>query len=192
MNVISTRVRDVFILEPAVFGDERGWFFESWSERETERHGLLYRFVQDNHSYSAKTGTLRGLHVQKGRHSQAKLVRCVRGAVLDVAVDLRKGSPTYMQWVGVELSAQNKRQLLIPRGFLHGFITRTDDVEFLYKTDNFYNKDSEATVIWNDPDIAVDWGVDSPIINEKDSLGLRVADCGIDFVYSGAPEKEKT
>lgn len=192
MNVISTRVRDVFILEPAVFGDERGWFFESWSERETERHGLLYRFVQDNHSYSAKTGTLRGLHVQKGRHSQAKLVRCVRGAVLDVAVDLRKGSPTYMQWVGVELSAQNKRQLLIPRGFLHGFITRTDDVEFLYKTDNFYNKDSEATVIWNDPDIAVDWGVDSPIINEKDALGLRVADCGIDFVYSGAPEKEKT
>lgn len=192
MNVISTRVRDVFILEPAVFGDERGWFFESWSERETERHGLLYRFVQDNHSYSAKTGTLRGLHVQKGRHSQAKLVRCVRGAVLDVAVDLRKGSPTYMQWVGVELSAQNKRQLLIPRGFLHGFITRTDDVEFLYKTDNFYNKDSEATVIWNDPDIAVDWGVDSPIINEKDSLGLRIADCGIDFVYSGAPEKEKT
>jgi len=192
MNVISTRVRDVFILEPAVFGDERGWFFESWSERETERHGLLYRFLQDNHSYSAKTGTLRGLHVQKGRHSQAKLVRCVRGAVLDVAVDLRKGSPTYMQWVGVELSAQNKRQLLIPRGFLHGFITRTDDVEFLYKTDNFYNKDSEATVIWNDPDIAVDWGVDSPIINEKDSLGLRVADCGIDFVYSGAPEKEKT
>lgn len=192
MDLIPTRVCDVFILEPAVFGDERGWFTESWSEREMERNGLYYRFVQDNHSYSAKKGTLRGLHVQKGDQAQAKLVRCVRGAVFDVAVDLRKGSPTYLSWVGAELSAENKRQLMIPRGFLHGFVTLTDDVEFLYKADRFYCRDAEATVIWNDPDIGIQWGEKNPIINEKDALGKRVADIDFDFVYSGTEGENQT
>ena len=136
MIVIVTEVKDVFILEPQVFGDNRGWFMESWSEKKMEEAGLHYNFVQDNHSFSAQKGTLRGLHFQKGDSAQAKLVRCAKGAVMDVAVDMRKNSPTYKKWVAVELSAENKKQLLIPRGCLHGFVTLTDDVEFLYKADN--------------------------------------------------------
>ena len=128
MNVIKTDLLDAYILEPKVFGDKRGWFMESWSDRTMKETGLNYRFVQDNHSFSATKGTLRGLHFQKGKAAQAKLVRCSKGAVLDIAVDLRVGSPTYKQWISVELSEFNYRQLLIPRGFLHGFITLTDNV----------------------------------------------------------------
>ena len=157
MNIFETDVLDVYIIEPQVFGDHRGWFMESWSQRKLEEKGLYYNFVQDNQSYSAKKGTLRGLHFQNGETSQAKLVRCARGAVLDVAVDLRKGSPTYKKWVAVELSAENKRQLLIPRGFAHGFVTLTDDVEFLYKADNYYNQPMERSIIWSYPELAIDW-----------------------------------
>ena len=135
MQVIPTGLPSVYILEPKVFGDSRGWFMETWSERDLERAGLHYRFVQDNQSFSAQKGVLRGIHFQKGDAAQAKIVRCNRGAVLDVAVDLRKGSPTFKKWVSVELSADNKRQLLIPRGFGHAFLTLTDSVEFLYKAD---------------------------------------------------------
>lgn len=169
MKVIETKIKDVYIIEPAVFGDHRGWFMESWSKRTMEEAGLFYDFIQDNHSFSAVKGTLRGLHFQNGEFSQAKLVRCVRGAVMDVAVDLRKGSPTYKQWTSVELSAENKRQFLIPRGFAHGFLTLTDDVEFLYRADNFYNKESEGSIRWNDPAIGVDWNVTDPIVSEKDA-----------------------
>lgn len=170
MKVIGTQVDGVYVLEPAVYGDRRGWFMESWNRSAMEKEGLFYDFVQDNHSYSEKKGTLRGLHFQNGEWAQAKLVRCARGAVLDVAVDLRKNSPTYLKWVGVELSAENFRQLLIPRGCAHGFVTLTDNVEFLYKADNYYNKASEGSVRWNDPVIGVNWNVSDPILSDKDKV----------------------
>lgn len=181
MNIIPTDVKDVYIIEPRVFGDHRGWFMESYSQRVLEDAGLHYNFVQDNHSYSAQKGTLRGLHFQNGDAAQAKLVRCAKGAVLDVAVDLRKDSPTYKQWVAVELSAENKRQLLIPRGFAHGFVTLTDDVEFLYKADNFYNQPAERSILWSDPELAIEWGVDNPIIAEKDANAPLLKDSDVDF-----------
>lgn len=133
-----------------------------------EEAGLFYNFVQDNHSLSTVKGTLRGIHFQKGDKAQAKLVRCVRGAVLDVAVDLRHESPTYKQWIAVELSAENKKQLMIPRGFGHGFVTLTDEVEFLYKADNYYAPEADGGIRWNDPEIGVEWGIDNPILSVKD------------------------
>lgn len=183
MNVIKTDVQDVYIIEPQAFGDHRGWFMESWSQKKMEDAGLFYNFVQDNHSFSAKKGTLRGLHFQKGDAAQAKLVRVAKGAVVDFAVDMRKGSPTYKKWVGVELSAENKRQLLIPRGFLHGFVTLTDDVEFLYKADNYYNAEADRGIRWNDPEIAVDWNIENPITSDKDNNAPLLKDSDIDFVY---------
>ena len=169
MNVESSCLAGVYILTPDVFGDNRGFFMESWSKRRMEEAGLYYDFVQDNHSSSTVKGTLRGIHFQKGEWCQAKLVRCTRGSVLDVAVDLRKASPTYKQWVGVELSEENKKQLLIPRGFGHGFVTLTDHVEFMYKADNYYAPQADGGIRWNDPDIAVDWGVENPVLSEKDT-----------------------
>jgi len=168
MEFIPTRLEGVYIVEPKVFGDERGFFLESWSRRDFERAGLFYDFVQDNHSRSARKGTLRGIHFQRGASAQAKLVRCVRGAVLDVAVDLRRESPTYKQWVAAELSAENHRMLLIPRRFGHGFLTLTEDVEFLYKADNFYDGAADGGIRWNDPELAVEWGVTDPILSKKD------------------------
>lgn len=176
MKVTKTKLEGVVIIEPDVFGDNRGFFLESWSKRHMEEAGLFYDFVQDNHSSSTVKGTLRGIHFQKGPWAQAKLVRCVRGAVLDVAVDIRKESPTYKQWVGVELSEDNKKQLLIPRGYGHGFVTLTDHVEFMYKADNYYAPDSEGGILWNDPDIGVDWGVDQPILSEKDKKNPLLRD----------------
>ena len=168
MTFIQGRLNGVWIIEPKVFGDSRGFFMESWSKRAFEEHGLFYDFVQDNHSVSMVRGTLRGIHFQRGERAQAKLVRCTRGAVLDVAVDLRPSSPTYKQWQAVELSAENKRQLLIPRGFGHGFVTLTDHVEFLYKADNPYAPEADAGILWNDPALGIDWGVEAPILSEKD------------------------
>lgn len=169
MKVTETKLAGVVILTPEVFGDHRGFFMESWSKRKMEEAGLQYDFVQDNHSSSTIKGTLRGIHFQQGEWSQAKLVRCTRGAVLDVAVDLRKSSPTYTQWVGVELSEKNKQQLLIPRGFGHGFVTLTDDVEFMYKADNYYAPQADGGIRWNDPDVGVDWGITEPILSDKDT-----------------------
>lgn len=169
MDLLKTKLEGVYILIPEVFGDHRGFFMESWSRRTMEKAGLFYDFVQDNHSLSTVKGTLRGIHFQKGDKAQAKLVRCVRGAVLDVAVDLRHDSPTYKQWIGVELSEENKKQLLIPRGFGHGFVTLTDHVEFLYKADNYYAPEADGGIRWNDPDIGVDWGIDQPVLSEKDT-----------------------
>lgn len=169
MDLLKTKLEGVYILIPKVFGDHRGFFMESWSRRTMEEAGVFYDFVQDNHSLSTVKGTLRGIHFQKGDKAQAKLVRCVRGAVLDVAVDLRHDSPTYKQWVGLELSEENKKQLLIPRGFGHGFVTLTDNVEFLYKADNYYAPEADGGIRWNDPDIGVDWGISDPILSEKDT-----------------------
>ena len=176
MKVTKTKLDGVVILAPQVFGDNRGFFMESWSKRKMEEEGLFYDFVQDNHSSSTVKGTLRGIHFQKGEWCQAKLVRCTRGAVLDVAVDLRKSSPTYKQWVGVELSEENKKQLLIPRGFGHGFVTLTDHVEFMYKADNYYAPQADAGIRWNDSTIGVDWGVKNPILSEKDKKNPWFAD----------------
>lgn len=168
MKFMETELKGVYIVEPQVFGDNRGFFMESWSERAFAERGLHYHFVQDNHSSSAVKGTLRGIHFQRGEKAQAKLVRCTRGAVLDVAVDLRPSSPMYKKWVAVELSADNKRQLLIPRGFGHGFLTLTDDVEFLYKADNPYAPEADGGIRWNDPELGVEWGVKTPVLSEKD------------------------
>ena len=181
MNLIKTKLEGVYIIEPRVFGDERGWFMETYSKIKTPE--IDRDFVKDNHSYSKEKGILRGIHFQNGEHAQAKLVRCIRGAVLDVAVDLRKGSPTYMQWEAVELSAENKKQLFIPRGFGHGFLTLTEDVEFVYKTDNYYNYESDRSIIWNDPDIGVDWGTENPVLSEKDSSAPRLRDSDCSFRY---------
>lgn len=177
MKLTKTKLDGVVIIEPDVFGDNRGFFMESWNKKKLEEARLFYDFVQDNHSKSTVKGTLRGIHFQKGDKAQAKLVRCVKGAVLDVAVDLRKNSPTFKQWVGVELSAENKKQLLIPRGFGHGFVTLTDDVEFLYKADNYYAPEADAGIRWNDPDIGVEWGLETPILSEKDRKNPFLKDC---------------
>jgi len=183
MKVIKTNIEGLYIIEPRVFGDNRGWFMESWSQKKMEEAGLHYNFIQDNHSYSSVKGTLRGLHFQKGSHSQAKLVRCAKGAVLDIAVDLRKGSPTYKKWYSIELSAENKKQFLIPRGFAHGFLTLTDEVEFLYKADNYYNFESDRNIIWNDEEIGVEWGISNPILSEKDAKAPKLCDSDADFIY---------
>lgn len=169
MKFIKTLINGVYIVEPKVFGDHRGFFMESWSRPVFEKAGLHYDFVQDNHSSSNVKGTLRGIHFQKGDKAQAKLVRCVRGAVLDVAVDLRGKSPTFGQWVAVELSEANKRELLIPRGFGHAFVTLSDSVEFLYKADNPYCPEADAGVRWNDPELNIQWDVSSPILSAKDA-----------------------
>ena len=188
MKVLQTKLPDVYCLIPQRFGDARGWFTESWSRRDMRQAGLDYDFVQDNHSFSQKKGTLRGLHFQRSAFAQAMLLRCIRGAVLDVAVDLRKGSPTFLQWAAEELSAENGKQLLIPRGFGHAFLTLTDDVEVLYKADNFYAPEADCSIRWDDPDIAIDWPIRSPILSQKDQNAPLLRDFEIDFVY----EKEKT
>lgn len=168
MKVTKTKLEGVVIIEPDIFNDNRGFFMESWNKKKMAEVGLDYDFVQDNHSQSTVKGTLRGIHFQKGAKAQAKLVRCIKGAVFDVAVDLRKNSPTFKYWVGVELNEKNKKQLLIPRGCGHGFLTLTDDVEFLYKADNYYAPEADAGIRWNDPEIGVEWDIENPILSEKD------------------------
>ena len=185
MNVIETALAGVRILEPQVFGDARGWFMESWSQKKMEDAGICVDFVQDNHSFSAQKGTLRGLHYQLNPMAQAKLLRVSRGAIFDVAVDIRRGSPTYAQWVGVELSAENYRQLFIPRGFAHGFITLTDDVEVQYKADNLYAPDCDGNIRWDDPEIGIAWPITPVVLSEKDAAApLLAARTELNFIYS--------
>lgn len=177
MNVIKTAIPDVLIFEPKVFGDERGFFFESFNQKLFEEAvGYQVNFVQDNHSKSSK-GVLRGLHYQLPPHAQGKLVRCVAGEVFDVAVDIRKSSPTFGQWVGVNLSGENKRQLWIPEGFAHGFVTLTETAEFLYKTTNYYAPVSDRGIAWNDAKIAIKWPELSADIltSAKDSAAKSLA-----------------
>ncbi|MFM5188084.1 dTDP-4-dehydrorhamnose 3,5-epimerase [Aeromonas caviae] len=179
MNVIKTAIPDVLIFEPKVFGDERGFFFESFNHKLFEEAvGYPVSFVQDNHSKSSK-GVLRGLHYQLPPHAQGKLVRCVAGEVFDVAVDIRKSSPTFGQWVGVHLSGENKRQLWIPEGFAHGFFTISETAEFLYKTTNYYSPKHERSILWNDKEINVNWGDVIPMLSEKDKMavGFSFAEC---------------
>ncbi|HCM1940866.1 TPA: dTDP-4-dehydrorhamnose 3,5-epimerase [Salmonella enterica subsp. houtenae serovar 57:z4,z23:-] len=179
MKIIETEIPDVFILEPLVFVDERGFFMESFNHRVFETLlDIKVDFVQDNHSKSTKN-VVRGLHYQTEPYAQGKLVRCISGAVYDVAVDLRSTSQTYGCWVGVELSALNMRQLWIPEGFAHGFLTLTDNVEFLYKTTDYYNKESERCIRYNDPDLNIIWPIsnkDNIIVSDKDKEGIFFRD----------------
>ena len=171
MHFIKTEIESVYIVEPRVFEDSRGYVFESYSKAKFEAAGLHYDFIQDNQSKSSY-GTVRGLHFQKGEHAQAKLVRVIEGAVLDVAVDLRKGSPTYGKYVAVELSAENKRQLLIPRGFAHGFSVLSETAVFAYKCDNLYCKEAEGGIRFDDPALGIDWGVEKgkELLSDKDKV----------------------
>jgi dTDP-4-dehydrorhamnose 3,5-epimerase len=176
MKVIRTEIPDVLMIEPKVFGDERGFFFESYNERRwKEETGLEVKFIQDNHSRSLG-GVLRGLHYQI-RQPQGKLVRVVTGEVFDVAVDLRKSSPSFGRWVGVHLSADNKRQLWIPGGFAHGFLVVSEAAEFLYKTTEYYAPELERCIIWNDPDLGIRWPVrGDPVLSGKDGRGVSFKD----------------
>jgi len=185
MEVIKTNIDGVVIIEPKVFGDHRGYFFESFSERDFNQRVREVRFVQDNESKS-RYGVLRGLHFQKPPHAQSKLVRVVKGAVLDVAVDIRKGSPTFGQHVAVELTEDNHRQFFIPRGFAHGFVVLTDEVIFQYKCDDFYAPQSEGAIAWDDPDLGIDWKVpaDKIILSEKDTRHPRLKDAEWLFDYN--------
>jgi len=179
MNVIPTAIPDVLIIEPKVFGDARGFFYESFNQKAfNEATGTNYQFVQDNHSRSSK-GVLRGLHYQI-EQPQGKLVRVVRGAVFDVAVDIRKGSATFGNWVGIELSEDNRRQLWIPPGFAHGFWVLSESAEFLYKTTDYYARQHERCIAWNDPVIGIDWPIDQqPSLSNKDQAGSRLRDAEV-------------
>ena len=185
MNVIETNIKEVKIIEPSIFSDSRGYFFESFSDKEFREKVCNTTFVQDNESYSTK-GVLRGLHYQCGEHAQAKLVRVVRGTVLDVAVDIREGSPTFGQYVAAVLSENNHRQLFIPRGFAHGFLVLSDEATFQYKCDNFYHKESERGIMWNDPSIGIEWGAmlkEGISLSEKDMEHPLLSDATDLFKY---------
>ena len=170
ITITKTNLQDVLIVEQPYFGDNRGFFTESYSKKHFEEAGIVNDFIQDNHSYNAEKWTLRGMHFQKATAAQAKLVRVITGAVLDVLIDLRKGSPTYGQWEAHELSAENRKQLYIPRGFAHGYLTLEDNTNFVYKCDGYYNFEEEAGTSFADPDLNIDWGIDpfNAIISEKD------------------------
>jgi dTDP-4-dehydrorhamnose 3,5-epimerase len=175
MNVLPTPIPDLLIINPKVFEDERGYFYESYSKSVFEANGILADFVQDNQSLSQK-GVLRGLHFQNPPYAQGKLVRAIKGAILDVAVDLRKNSPGYGKHFSIELNEANKTMLWIPAGFAHGFLTLEDNTIFSYKCTNTYNKASEDTILWNDPDLAINWQVNDPILSEKDTKGKLFKD----------------
>lgn len=179
MKIQATAIPDVLIIEPMVFGDERGFFYESYNQKRfTELTGISRTFVQDNHSKSTK-GVLRGLHYQI-QHSQGKLVHCTAGTVFDVSVDLRKSSPSFGQWVGVELSAANKRHVWIPEGFAHGYLVTSDSAEFLYKTADYWTPEFERCIMWNDPQIGIDWPLDGePLLSNKDRLGSLLANADV-------------
>ena len=176
----KTEIEGVFIIEPKVFGDERGFFMETYKQSDFEQAGLKYNFIQDNQSRSHK-GVLRGLHYQKN-FPQAKLVRVIQGEVFDVAVDLRKNSPTYGKWVGVLLSAENKKMFMIPRGFAHGFLVLSDTAEFVYKCDELYHPEDEGGIMWNDPDVGIVWPYEGePSLSEKDKKHPLLRDSKISF-----------
>ena len=185
MEVIKTEIEGVVIIEPRIFKDDRGYFYESFSQREFEEKVCRTVFVQDNQSKSSY-GVLRGLHFQKPPYAQSKLVRCIKGPVLDVAVDIRKGSPTFGKYVAVELTEDNHRQFFVPRGFAHGFAVLSDEAVFQYKCDNFYNKESEGSVAWNDPELAIDWRIpaEKVLLSEKDKQSKTISDADYLFDYN--------
>lgn len=183
MKVVKTDIEEVLVIEPDCFGDHRGWFMESYNQEKFNDAGVNTVFTQDNHSFSAAKGTLRGLHFQNLPKAQTKLVRCTKGRILDVAVDIRLNSPTYKKWVAVELSEDNKKQLLIPQGFAHGFLTLTDNVEVQYKVDNLYSKEHDRGIKYDDPSIGIEWNELEPVLSEKDMNAPFLKDCDANFVY---------
>lgn len=183
MNVIETGIDGLKVIEPQVFGDHRGWFCETYSAKKLAEHGIDTVFVQDNHSYSATKGTIRGLHFQKEPDAQTKLVRCTRGRILDVVVDIRKGSPTYCKWFSIELTPENAKQLYIPKGFAHGFVTLTEDCELQYKVDSYYSPECDRSVYYADETFGIDWQVENPILSDKDKNAPLLKDSDADFVY---------
>ncbi|WPZ27563.1 dTDP-4-dehydrorhamnose 3,5-epimerase (plasmid) [Sulfitobacter pontiacus] len=187
MKISETPLLDVLIVIPDRFGDHRGFFSESYSARALAEHGITTEFVQDNHSLSMTPGTIRGLHFQAPPHAQDKLVRCGRGKLFDVVVDIRKGSRTYGQWFGVELSFENGKQLLVPAGFAHGFVTRSPETEIIYKCSDYYVRETEGAIAWNDPHIGIDWGLGdtSPVLSDKDAQAGALADLDTPFKFEG-------
>ena len=187
MLVSALHIEGLLLLAPPRFSDRRGFFAETYSARMLAEHGITEWFVQDNHSLSTDAGTVRGLHFQRPPHAQAKLVRCGRGALFDVAVDIRKGSPTYGKWFGAELSFENGRQLYIPAGFAHGFVTREPGTEIVYKCSDYYAPEAEGALRFDDADIGIDWRVDvlSLIISEKDAAAGLLADFDSPFIFEG-------
>ncbi|MBL4629368.1 MAG: dTDP-4-dehydrorhamnose 3,5-epimerase [Roseicyclus sp.] len=188
MNIEQTGLPGLLILTPPRFGDTRGFFSETYNAPRLAELGITTHFVQDNHSLSADVGTIRGLHFQAPPHAQTKLVRCGRGRLFDVAVDIRTGSPTYGKWFGIELTFENGRQLLVPTGFAHGFVTREPGTEIIYKCSDTYAPETEGALIWNDPDIGIDWGLSGdPILSDKDAVAGRLVDLQSPFTYEAAP-----
>ena len=183
MTLTETAINGVFEIEPKIFGDNRGWFYESYSKEKFEKLGITADFIQDNRSFSAQKGTLRGLHCQTNPKAQAKLITCLKGAILDVAVDIRKGSPTYMKWIAVELNEENKKMLFIPRGCLHGFVTLTDNVEVTYKVDELYSPENDRSIRFDDPAFGVEWGCENPVLSEKDKNAPLFADSDVEFNF---------
>ncbi|MGF9891931.1 dTDP-4-dehydrorhamnose 3,5-epimerase [Priestia megaterium] len=183
MNIIKTKFEDAIIVEPKVFGDHRGFFIESYNKEIYYENGICIEFIQDNHSLSQQSGTLRGMHYQLGPKAQTKLVRVTSGAIYDVIVDIRKGSPTYGQWQGFILSADNKRQLLVPKGFAHGFCTIVENTEVQYKVDELYSPEHDRGIAWDDPTLAIDWPVQNPVLSEKDTKHPSLAEADNNFTW---------
>lgn len=181
MKIIPTKLDGVLVIETELFGDHRGFFTESYNEEKFKAAGIDYNFIQDNHSLSSEAGTVRGLHFQLAPKAQTKLVRVAAGAIYDVAVDLRGGSATYGQWVGVILSESNKRQLLVPRGFAHGFCTLTPNTQVMYKVDEYYSREHDRGLLWNDPNIGIDWPTDRVVLSDKDKVHPGIREAGIYF-----------
>ncbi|MDQ0339457.1 dTDP-4-dehydrorhamnose 3,5-epimerase [Caldalkalibacillus uzonensis] len=181
MKIIPSKFEGVVIIEPDVYVDHRGFFMESYNDKKYKESGLEYHWVQDNHSLSVQAGVIRGLHYQLNPKAQSKLVRVATGAIFDVVVDIRKSSPTFGQWIGVILSESNKRQLLVPKGFAHGFCTLVPNTQVLYKVDEYYSPEHDRGINWNDPDIGIDWPTSTPILSEKDKIHPFLKDAEINF-----------
>ena len=184
MKIHKTFLEEVVLFEPDIFRDERGYFTESFNEKKLKSLDIDFKGVQDNHCLSEKKGTLRGLHYQLNPAAQTKIVRVIAGEIFDVAVDIRQGSPTFGQWEGITLSAENRLQIFVPKGFAHGYISLTSNTEVLYKVDEFYSPDYERSILWNDPDIGIDWPLKNPILAEKDLNAPRFRNAEINFSYS--------
>ena len=168
LRLVETKIKDVYIIEPDVFGDHRGFFMESYNKEKFEKLGLKFDLIQDNHSLSVEPGVIRGLHFQKDPKAQTKIVRVLTGAIYDVVVDLRRDSPTFGEWVGVHLSEENKFQLVVPKGFAHGFCTILPNTQVFYKVDEYYSQEHDSGILWNDPDLGIDWPTTDPILSDKD------------------------
>ena len=183
MNIIKTKFEDAVLIEPKVFGDHRGFFTESYNKEMFQQNGIDMDFIQDNHSLSQQPGTLRGMHYQLNDRAQTKLVRVTRGAIYDVIVDIRKGSPTYGEWQGFILSADNKRQLLVPKGFAHGFCTIVENTEVQYKVDELYSPEHDRGIAWNDPALNIDWPFNNPVLSDKDTKHPTLAEADNNFIW---------